>query len=195
MNKQGGKYTESMKQRPMQGIPRQITDDGELRCLDCGMKPISEFRKQTKSKGRAYFDSRCNTCRRAKLAEANHRIESDRYQELMTAAQGRCALCDATGVKLVLDHCHTTGKLRGVICEPCNMGMAAMDRYPDFGKRAAMYIEYWKGVPSSEQESAEAKARMEFAARRVEVAAKRPLKKRTIRTHWPSVQNTLRPGG
>lgn len=42
--------------------------------------------------------------------------------------QGGCALCDREGA-LVVDHCHVTGKVRGIVCRSCNaaMGMAGDD--------------------------------------------------------------------
>ena len=33
---------------------------------------------------------------------------------------GRCAICGATEGKLVVDHNHTTGKVRELLCHLCN---------------------------------------------------------------------------
>jgi hypothetical protein len=47
-----------------------------------------------------------------------------RVLELWNACGGMCACCrldsDAT---LHLDHCHTTGRMRGFICKACNLGI------------------------------------------------------------------------
>jgi len=40
-------------------------------------------------------------------------------------ADGKCAICGSLRGKRnhALDHCHTTGKLRGVLCTACNQGL------------------------------------------------------------------------
>lgn len=34
-----------------------------------------------------------------------------------------CAICGATDRRLDLDHCHISGKWRGLICQQCNVGL------------------------------------------------------------------------
>ena len=59
-----------------------------------------------------------------------------------------------------LDHCHTSGRIRGVLCASCNKGLGHFKDDPDLVKRAAHYIEtadtgyvvpekYTKAIPSS----------------------------------------------
>lgn len=33
-----------------------------------------------------------------------------------------CVICGA-GEDLAVDHCHTTGTIRGILCRPCNLGL------------------------------------------------------------------------
>jgi len=52
------------------------------------------------------------------------------YDELLELQEG---LCDICGVTLVdtrsthIDHCHATGKVRGILCANCNKGLAFFD--------------------------------------------------------------------
>lgn len=71
-------------------------------------------------------------------ANQKHRIRAtpeERY-ELMVKAGHKCEICDATvngsdcsatgegsTKKLCVDHCHDTGKLRGILCHKCNVGI------------------------------------------------------------------------
>ncbi len=77
----------------------------------------------------------------------------------MEAAGGVCAICGQTA-KLVLDHCHTTGKLRGALCEICNVGLSAVEARPGFIKHAELYLQYWSAQPMTEKQKQEAAERI-----------------------------------
>ena len=69
---------------------------------------------------------------RYKLKE-RYNITTERYDEMLTAQNHRCAICGNEEifnhpitnktVKLAVDHCHTTGKVRGLLCMDCNRGL------------------------------------------------------------------------
>lgn len=70
--------------------------------------------------------------------------------EAMRATQGnRCAICgdepDPNGIKaasrLHVDHCHTTGRNRALLCGRCNMGIGYFRDRPPLLRAAAEYIE------------------------------------------------------
>lgn len=52
----------------------------------------------------------------------------------------RCAICDATD-NLVGDHCHSTGKPRGILCRNCNLAIGNMADDPSRLRAAAAYLE------------------------------------------------------
>lgn len=45
------------------------------------------------------------------------------FDQLVIAQGGRCALCSKATADLVIDHCHTTSSVRGLLCQPCNVGL------------------------------------------------------------------------
>jgi hypothetical protein len=63
---------------------------------------------------------------------ARYRGMTETIWEEMFNKQGRvCAICKATeprGVGWHTDHCHTTGKVRGILCHDCNMGLGYYER-------------------------------------------------------------------
>lgn len=38
---------------------------------------------------------------------------------------GVCAICEG-GVDFVVDHCHTSGEVRGILCRTCNQGIGLL---------------------------------------------------------------------
>lgn len=79
-------------------------------------------------------------------------------------AQGLvCAICKrtpATSKATHLDHCHITGRIRGVLCASCNKGLGHFRDDPSLVRTAAHYLEnadtgyvvpekYTKAIPSS----------------------------------------------
>jgi hypothetical protein len=137
------------------GVKRDITD-GMLPCLDCGPQPIGNFRIiKRKANGRTYYESRCTRCRRNRCAARNQNLSPEAYRATIAAAGGKCAICQKATAKLVLDHCHTTGKVRGVLCQPCNHALAPLEQDEAVVIRMAEYLRYWRDQPMNDQEKAD----------------------------------------
>lgn len=60
---------------------------------------------------------------------AKYGITEETYNVLLAQQGGRCAICkqipvpDSLKRTLVIDHCHATGTVRGLLCQRCNMGL------------------------------------------------------------------------
>ena len=52
-------------------------------------------------------------------------IPLDAYDILLKEQEGLCAICKERK-KLVLDHDHSTGEIRGLLCANCNLGIGNM---------------------------------------------------------------------
>jgi len=54
-------------------------------------------------------------------------ITLDEYNKMFADQSGCCAICSIhqseVKVSLVVDHCHTTGAIRGLLCSPCNLAI------------------------------------------------------------------------
>lgn len=52
-------------------------------------------------------------------------ITEERYLELFTIQGGRCAICGTHQANLArslaIDHCHSKGHVRGLLCHKCNL--------------------------------------------------------------------------
>lgn len=69
-------------------------------------------------------------------------ITVEQYDALMLKG---CMVCgrenNYDGRRLHVDHCHTTGQVRGVLCDNCNRGVGMFKDRPELLRRAADYLE------------------------------------------------------
>ena len=75
---------------------------------------------------------------------------SEQYQEMVDEKGECCEICGAkTGHKskngvecrLAIDHCHKTGKIRGLLCNRCNRGIGYLMDDIQLLKKAIKYLE------------------------------------------------------
>lgn len=90
----------------------------------------------------------CTTCVPHGRARKNMRaygISEPEFQEAYNKQNGCCAICGKPDVpedrihKLLVDHCHVTGKFRGLVCRSCNMALGYIDN-KEWLARAIEYV-------------------------------------------------------
>ncbi|MGZ5095547.1 MAG: endonuclease domain-containing protein [Burkholderiales bacterium] len=61
---------------------------------------------------------------------------------LLLKQRGRCAGCHRQrGWAKVIDHCHKTKKVRGILCHHCNLVLGHVRDNPNTLRRLACYLE------------------------------------------------------
>ena len=58
--------------------------------------------------------------KRAKNLQDRYGISLTDYMQYLTAQNNRCACCGNLEKDLIVDHDHTSGKVRGLVCTRCN---------------------------------------------------------------------------
>jgi len=79
----------------------------------------------------------------------NFGMTIEEYKSLHDKQQGLCAICKRPEnrsykgkvKRLSVDHCHTTLKIRQLLCSDCNTSLGLMEDDPDRLRRAADYVE------------------------------------------------------
>lgn len=53
-------------------------------------------------------------------------ITLEEYQHIFTAQGNCCAVCQNTSRRMHVDHDHTTGRIRGILCHNCNIALGLL---------------------------------------------------------------------
>lgn len=107
-----------------------------------GYKPLC--RECNKAKSKAYALKHKDKTKGNNL-KARYGITAGEYQAMFAAQGGVCKICKLPehhmGRDLSVDHCHATGKVRGLLCNSCNRGMGLFVDSPERLRKAAEYLE------------------------------------------------------
>lgn len=69
-------------------------------------------------------------------------IDLLQYSELKKKQNNLCAICNRRPItkSLFVDHCHTSGKVRGLLCCKCNTGIGMLEDNIEFLENAIKYL-------------------------------------------------------
>ena len=87
------------------------------------------------------------TDKNRKLKKA-YGITLEQYEELLSKQDGKCSICgiDNNGKyrnkprAFAVDHCHNTGKVRGLLCSDCNTGIGLLKDNVNYLESAIKYL-------------------------------------------------------
>ena len=123
-------------------MPKTIHTTGTKHCKSCNTtKPIEDF--YVRNKTSMVRHSTCKECDKKRLAEnydpikyreqhlqRSYGITQQDYDVMLVEQNHQCAICGTTDPGgrhnsnyFVVDHCHTTGKVRKLLCHNCNTAL------------------------------------------------------------------------
>ena len=132
-------------------------------CVKCNIEqPIENYYKQTGARTKkGYRRPTCKSCvgesttqwskdnpekmkeirRKAKLKK-KYGISLKQYDEMVIKHGNKCAVCNKTHERrpLNVDHCHATGKVRGLLCDKCNMALGLLNDSTETIKNLERYL-------------------------------------------------------
>lgn len=79
----------------------------------------------------------------------NYKISIVEYEQKLKEQRGMCAICERPPVtrSLHVDHNHTTGKVRGLLCHNCNYGLSRFFKEDIHSlNRAVAYLEKYNDL-------------------------------------------------
>lgn len=122
--------------------------DNRLKVEMIKLNPIRNKKRIDNSKVRTkrhyhknIFKSR-EYCRRKRF-EYEYNLTVEQVQEMKESQDHKCLICGKTKF-LVVDHCHTNNRVRGMLCSTCNSAIGFFDEDEDIFLSAIKYINYYK---------------------------------------------------
>jgi hypothetical protein len=97
------------------------------RCKPCDKKAREKYRDNNRD--RFYLVAR------KKQLKFRYGLSLDEYDNLLLKQDSKCAICRVSTNNIPekyrksnfsVDHCHTTGKIRGLLCNQCNRGLGML---------------------------------------------------------------------
>jgi len=140
-------------------MPKTTQVTGVKLCKGCStIKSIDDF--YIRRRGSDLRHSTCKECDKKRVKAANdnnpmlkreyslkrmYDINQDDYNQMLTEQNDCCAICGTTepGAKqtyFMVDHCHDTGKVRGLLCKSCNIALGEFNDDPSILEKAVLYL-------------------------------------------------------
>lgn len=136
-----------------------IDDNGVLHRVCTGCKQTLPHTAYQKNKKDKYgLQNYCKECRNAenraiyspyynrnKHLQKKYGITLEDYESILNKQGGVCALCGEgpEGSRyevLVVDHCHSTGRVRGLLCQQCNLALGKLGDTTEAIERVLRYL-------------------------------------------------------
>jgi hypothetical protein len=78
-------------------------------------------------------------------------LSKDEFDAMLAEQNGKCAICKAEAPahhkkRLNVDHCHTTGMIRGLLCDACNRGLGLFKDNPELLHKAIQYLSIFQNA-------------------------------------------------
>ena len=116
-------------------------------CTKCSIDRYKAWSKNNVEKAsarkRRWYEANAEKQRHT-VVKRKYGLSDCDYKKMMSDQSGLCAICDRSlDGKWIsqVDHCHATGKIRGLLCLNCNSGIGRFGDNTDLLRKAILYLE------------------------------------------------------
>lgn len=124
-------------------------------CKECDTKDKFKYNRRPEVKERTRELRKKQTARiRERYLSRTYSIDYNTMEQMFLSQDGKCAICLCAFHKrrdIHVDHNHSTGQVRQLLCRACNNGIGNFNETPTLMERAIEYVKKWNS-PSSYQQ-------------------------------------------
>lgn len=128
-------------------------------CKDCSVELTDNNWYASLQRARTYLCNSCSSARsktwaknnpnkskdvnRKSKLKAKYGISVDEYDKMYDEQNGMCYLCGNSHPRRALnvDHCHTTGVVRKLLCDKCNMALGLINDSTELLEKMKGYLD------------------------------------------------------
>ena len=133
--KKGFPAVEEGFENDRRGARAEKTEQPQFCCSRC-----KEFKSESEFSFKKYPEVKSKQCRRCTLDTGKLWIREQDSKALRLSVSG-CEICGSNEKTLHVDHDHSTGEIRGVLCFLCNSAIGKLKDSAALLRKAAEYIE------------------------------------------------------
>lgn len=109
-------------------------DGRQSKCKSCAIKIMQDWKAANPEKYREYNDTKS-----LRMLLSKHGIPWEDWNEI-SLLHPCCSICGRKSSSLVIDHDHSSGLVRGLLCRDCNLGLGNFKDSIDFLVNASNYL-------------------------------------------------------
>ncbi|MCP4899897.1 MAG: hypothetical protein GY906_23260 [bacterium] len=114
-------------------------------CKSCayarGRVWVDDNREEVQTRDLARWHSRSPEAKRNSHLKRMYGITFDEYLDLVEEQNGECLICEHHfGTDLCVDHHHSSGRIRGLLCRHCNSSIGLLKDDHEIILRASEYV-------------------------------------------------------
>jgi hypothetical protein len=127
---------------------KKSKDGKSWRCKECDKNTTIDSRRRRYEKSRVQ--------QRVAQRKSKYGLTDEMFKELFSSQKGLCACCSVpldesfsvhhARNKLVVDHCHETGIVRGLVCTMCNKGIGLLGDNAEGLYKAYTYLQTFENL-------------------------------------------------
>lgn len=118
-------------------------------CRECSaayQKQYQEKNKERLKEKKKHYHSQTKEYRRWYTIKKRYGLTKEEYENMLLLQNNKCAICENTKSghrntdEMVVDHCHKTNKVRGLLCNRCNTLLGLIEDNPTFMQNISKYL-------------------------------------------------------
>jgi hypothetical protein len=131
----------------------RVKDGHMRRCKICHGLATAKYRMENPEVYRKASSKYWNKSSKAKRHNAwlkRYGLTKEEYETMFNNQNGLCLICKkqcSSGQNLSVDHCHKTGRIRGLLCKKCNSALGMLEDNIEYFQTAILYLKSYEESP------------------------------------------------